>query len=99
MTALMNSLAPWLSPALTVCLAAWGTLDWVVRRRLQTKSAAQEKQLNRQRDELQEQHGKLERFTGLISRLQAFTISPTGQVPRQQFADALVDCASALVKA
>src|SRR5947209_172915 len=58
------------------------------------KTRLQEVQL-----ELEEEQGKAARLAGFISRLQLFGISPTGQIPRREFADALIDSLGALLKA
>src|SRR6266480_744106 len=48
--------------------------------------------------ELEKEQGKAARLGGFIARLQAFGISPTGQVPRREFAEALIDAVHELLK-
>ena len=49
--------------------------------------------------ELQKEQGKAGRLAGLMNRLQHYGISPTGQVPRREFAETLIDSIRVLLKA
>src|SRR5437879_478770 len=56
------------------------------------------KQVQETQSELEREQGKASRWGGFIARLQAFGVSPTGQVPRREFAEALIDAAHELLK-
>lgn len=55
--------------------------------------------LNDVERELEKEQGKAARLAGFMGRMQLFGISPTGRVPRREFAEALLDSLSALLKA
>ena len=61
--------------------------------------AVLKQQLNDLQAELQKEQGKAARLAGFVSRLQAFGVSPIGQVPRREFAEALMDSIHALLGA
>ena len=69
------------------------------RRRFQKEAEGLREELNRLQAELQKEQGKAARFLGFIGRLQHFGISATGRVPAREFAETLIDSASALLKA
>src|SRR5258708_3355873 len=49
--------------------------------------------------ELEKEQGKATRQGGFMKRLAGFGITPTGQIPRREFAEALIDTAHALLNA
>src|ERR1019366_1669622 len=61
--------------------------------------AALKTRLKEVQSELEKEQGKAARLAGFMGRLQIFGISATGVVPRREFAEALMDSLSALLKA
>ncbi len=55
-------------------------------------------QLNALQTELEKEQGKATRLAGFISRVQNFGISPTGQIPRREFAETLLESVHALLR-
>ena len=55
------------------------------------KIAVLKRQLNDLQGELQKEQGKISQLAGFMGRLQSFGVSPTGQIPRREFAEALID--------
>src|SRR5579864_7903886 len=49
------------------------------------------RQLKDVQNELEKEQGKAARQAGFVRRLQAFGVSALGQIPRQEFAEALLD--------
>jgi HD-GYP domain-containing protein (c-di-GMP phosphodiesterase class II) len=56
------------------------------------------KQVQDVQSELEKEQNKASRLGGFIARLQAFGVTPTGRVPRREFAEALIDAAHELLK-
>ena len=57
------------------------------------------RQLKELQQELEKEQGKATRLAGFMGRLAAFGISPTGQIPRRAFAEALIDSVHTLLAA
>src|SRR5882724_11545448 len=62
------------------------------------KTALLKRQLKDVQTELEKEQGKASRLTGFLSRLQSFGVSPTGDVPKRAFAEALMDTVHILLK-
>jgi HD-GYP domain-containing protein (c-di-GMP phosphodiesterase class II) len=56
------------------------------------------RRLKETQDELEKEQGKAARLAGFIGRLQTFEVSPSGRIPRREFAEALIDSVHALLK-
>jgi len=56
-------------------------------------------QLNAVQGELEKEQGKAARLSGFIQRLQGFGISPTGRIPRREFAETLIQSVQELIQA
>src|SRR5579871_135998 len=56
-------------------------------------------QLTAIQGELEKEQGKTARLAGFMGRLQTFGISPTGRIPRREFAEAFIDSVHALMSA
>src|ERR1051326_1590342 len=56
------------------------------------------RQLQEVQNTLEKEQGKASRLAGFVGRLQAFGISPLGQAPRREFAEALISTVHALLK-
>ncbi len=61
--------------------------------------AVLKRQLNDLQGELEKEQGKAARLAGFVARLLTFGISPTGQIPRREFAEVLIDSVHSLLKA
>src|SRR5260370_21754613 len=63
-----------------------------------TENALLKRQLKELQTELEKEQGKATRLAGYIARLQGFGVTPTGDAPRQPFAEALMDTLYVLLK-
>ena len=63
-----------------------------------TENALLKRQLKELQNELEKEQGKASRLAGYFAHLQAFGVSPIGDVPRRPFAEALMDALYVLLK-